>query len=768
MIMKHRYWILFCVILISLGTFGCGDDITKKYYSGGDCCDIVGDLDEPTGDDGNAVISLKGGMGEGDTAFGGYGGQLYVSSYASAGLYVKTRTLDADVTVPTPVYPEELGENGVTISTNTTVPVDPDTPAVDTPYMVSTDQFLYISDGDGDLADESPVTGLKVDAGVTLTLELNADTGTKAYLQFDDDVVIEGTVETANLPEVPDKGDLYMEVYGHFTTAAGSMIDTAGDDAASVGSEGGDAGSIEIYVYDYNGALLQGTIDASGGDGLGLGSGGSGGTVDVDPSEEYGGTLINTGTIDVSGGNGGQGGWAGEIHLDSEWAVYNTGALYANGGAATAGYGGLIYFEPDAGSLHNSGDLYCNGGDGDAGGGWAGSIQIYAGNEYAGDCINTGNLYASGGSAREFGQAGYGGFIYLEAQGGNIISTGAILGNGGDAAGPFWGGYGGQLVIQTYESTDMDYGEVVAPGLIQITGDITLNGGDGAYSGGYGGSMWVYNDNYANEMFPPVNPTELLGYTLIDVSGGDGGYGGYGGSVGVSTEESFYGYDDYTSFPAGPVVNRVDIMAVGGNHSGYGGAPWFGYGGYVELEAEGEFYSGFTVCLNSGNIDVSGGDGYGSGTGGSVWLYGHDYVENTGAITAMGGETTGGESWTGYGGYIDIASSASSLNSGDVIATGGLGTGDPAYGGYGGEFFLYGVDDVTNSGSIYCNGGDSTTYDGGNGGVVAMGSQKMVTSNSASMITVAGGSAPEGYDDGDLGGIWIDGFLVTPADGTLP
>jgi len=30
--MKHRYWILFCVILISLGTFGCGDDITKKYF----------------------------------------------------------------------------------------------------------------------------------------------------------------------------------------------------------------------------------------------------------------------------------------------------------------------------------------------------------------------------------------------------------------------------------------------------------------------------------------------------------------------------------------------------------------------------------------------------------------------------------------------------------------------------------------------------------------------------------------------------------------
>ncbi|MBN2846645.1 MAG: hypothetical protein JXQ25_11760, partial [Deltaproteobacteria bacterium] len=492
--MKHRYWILFCVILISLGTLGCGDDITKKYYSGGDCCDIVGDLDEPTGDNGNFVISLKGGEGESDGWFGGYGGQLGIYTYGSAGLYVKTRTLDADVTVPTPVYPEELGDNGVIVTTNTTVEVyEAGTLEPGDLYLLEGNDYLYqyVS---GDPDDEANIaTGLKVAAGVTLTLDLNDDGGTRAYLEFEDDVVIAGTVETANLPESPDKGSLYLYVDGHFTTTQGSMINTAGDDADSMGDSGGDAGAVEIYVWNYNGALLQGTIDASGGDGLGLGWGGHGGYVDVDAQTEYGGTLINTGTIDISGGNGAQGGWAGEIHLDSEWAVYNTGALYANGGTGSVGYGGwggyggLIHFEPDAGSLHNSGNLYCNGGNGDGYGGWAGLIEAYAGNEYAGDCINAGNLYASGGSATTSGYGGFAGLIYLEARGGKVISTGEIVGNGGDAAGDYyWGGYGGGFVVYVYPSTDMYDGEPVAPGMIQITGNISLNGGDG-FNGGYAG-----------------------------------------------------------------------------------------------------------------------------------------------------------------------------------------------------------------------------------------------------------------------------------------
>jgi hypothetical protein len=781
--MKHRYWILFCVILISLGTFGCGDDITKKYISS--CCETVGELDEPTGPEGDFVLSMAG--GEGTTGEGGDGGELYLYSYSNTGIYKKTRSLDTDFTVPIPFQTVELGDNGVTISANTTIPVVTTAPVAYALYMVENVPYIYISDGDGDLADESEVTGLKVDAGVKLTLELNYDWNSDGYggldtarLRFEEDVIIAGTLATDDLLEsgelrhgaaatARDKGSLWFEIGGRFIMEQGSLVDTAGDNAAATDTRGGDGGCIEIYTANGNGVLLQGTIDASGGDGLGTGIGGWGAVwanndtdwvyLDSDDEEEPG-SLINVGTVDASGGNGAAGGDAGGIELDSEWMVYNTGTLYSNGGVGSTGSGGdgyEIYLEPDGGSLFNSGDLHVEGGDGATGGGDSGDIYLYASNENMGDLINTGSIFAYGGDATgENGSGGNGAeYLYFDNYGGKIVTTGDIMGDGGDGAGD---GDGGDAVyylyVYVYEGYDWGYGEYASPGLIQITGNISLDGGSGYYGGDGCYEFYVDNSDYSDDNFPPVYPMEFLGYATVDLTGGKGStYGGNGGDLYIYTYTAWTG-SDYDPYPTGAIANRADILAAGGE----GVESYGGEGGEIYCETYDSSYPayfGTTVLLNSGAIDVSGGKGTDGGNSGQVYLYAHDYVENTGTIWAMGGEGTAEDGYGGHGAYdyVEIYSTLDLMNSGDIIATGGAGT----YGGDVYELWMIAGGQITNSGDIYMDGGAGTDY-GGDGGLAVIGSETTATENSG-MITVVGGAG--GVDDGDLGCLWIDGFLLT-------
>jgi hypothetical protein len=800
-IMKHRYWILFCVILISLGTFGCGDDITKKYLSS--CCEEVGALDEPTGDEGNFVLSMAG--GEGTDGYGGSGGYLSLWSYSNTGIYKKTRSLDTDFTVPIPIQAEYLGDTGATISVNTTIPVDPIVkPAAGDLFMLSTDRYLYRALSEG----SEVVTGLKVNAGVTLTLELNYDWngsgyGGSAALTFEDDVVIAGTLATDNLlgsgelrhdsPALAsDKGSLWLDIGGRFIMAEGSLIDTAGDDAAEDDTRGGDGGRIDITTENGNGLLLQGTVDASGGDGLGTGIGGDGAVAsntsidqvyfDSDDEAEPG-TLINTGTIDASGGDGASGGDAGGIELDSEWMVYNTGDLYSNGGLGRTGSGGdgyQIYLEPDGGSLFNSGDLHVEGGDG-ATGGDSGNLYLYSADENMGDLINTGDIYVHGGDATgENGDGGDGAdYIYFYNYGGKIVTTGDIFGDGGDGAG---NGYGGDAVeylyVYVYEGSDFGFGEYASPGLIQITGNISLDGGSGYWGGDGCDYFYVDNSDYSYYNFPPVYPMEFLGYTTVDLTGGKGETnGGDGGDLYIYTNVAWYGYD-YNAYPTGAIANRADILAAGGEggiytgtmpmQNGYGG--FGGEGGTIDFETydyEYPAYFGTTVLLNSGDLDVSGGKGTDGGNSGDVYLYGHDYVENTGTIRVMGGEAAGSGGNGGIGAFggesgIEIYATFDIMNSGDIIATGGAGTGNAADGGDCYELDMIAGRQVTNSGDIYMNGGYGDY--GGHGGLAVIGSETTATDNSG-MITVAGGVGSDD-SDGDDGAIWIDGFVLTSGDET--
>jgi len=800
--MKYRYWLCICALAFGMITFGCSDDDTNVTEIIQQAGDVVGELDEPTGDDGAYVISMKGGQGTG--ASGGEGGDVYLDCYSNVGMYVKTRDLDTSFTVPAPVYPEDLGDNGVTISEDTEVAVVTEEPVAGELYLVANDYYLYLSDGDTTLAEsEERVSGLKVDARAILTLGLNYDWNGSgyldcAYLCFADDVVINGTLATASLLATGelrhdvaalagDKGSLRLDISGRLTTAAGSVIDTSGDDAAAESdARGGDGGRIDIDVE--NGMYFVGRIDASGGAGDGSGIGGWGAvynnnnttnsiSIDCDDC-----TLINTGEVVSSGGNGSTGGNAGYIYFDAGALFYNTGDLYAIGGTgatADGGNGNYINFNAYL-SLFNSGDMYTNGGNGATAGGNAGGIDWYGGESDAGDLLNSGDLYVNGGDC--IGEAGDGGdavsaegtAVILKTEGGDLVSSGEIQAMGGTGAGEeSYGGNGGDLEFSMDYGEDAGYGDEVAAGLIQVTGSIYLDGGSGFY-GGSGGDLDVTNDEYDGSVFPPVQPSELLGYAQLDTSGGEGATdGGDAGDVEMYTEDAWYG-DDYTAYPVGAIANRVAILAKGGN----GGTGDGGDGGYLDWEAEGEAYFGTTVVLNSGDIDVSGGSGNNGGDGGGIYLYGHDYVENTGTITALGGDADGdagdGETISAGGGYgvegegIELYSAADVLNSGDVIATGGEATGTATgtgtiNGGDSGVFSMWAVGTATLSGSLYFNGGDSTDV-AGDGDDVEIGSMKTASAITSELITVAAGS---GDTAGEVGEIFIDGFDVTPLDGTL-
>ena len=792
--MNYRYWLCIFALAAGMLTSGCNSDddtnVTEIIQQAGD---VVGELDEPTGDDGAYVISMKGGQGTG--ASGGGGGNVDLDCYTNVGMYVKTRDLDTSFTVPAPVYPEDLGDNGVTISEDTAVDVVTEEPAAGELYLVAGNYYLYVSDGDTILAEaEEQATGLKVDAGATLTLGLNYDWNNNSnpdavYLTVNNDVVINGTLATADLlgtgelrhdaaALAGDKGSLRLNSNGRLTMDAGSTIDTSGDDAVAESDvRGGDGGRIEIDAY--NGINLAGTIDASGGNGYGTGIGGWGAVYinnsvsGIDLDCIYG-TLINTGVVVASGGTGSMGGNAGYIDIEADALIYNTGDLTASGGTGSTGAGGNGYeinLDADL-SLFNSGDLYANGGDGATGGGNAGDMDLYGGEDYAGDLLNSGDLYANGGDCiGELGDGGDGGDIYLEPSGGDLVSACEIQAMGGVGVGAdSYGGDGGDLEFYMDYGSDAGYGDEVAAGAIQVTGSIYLDGGSGFY-GGSGGDLDVTNYNYDYTVFPPLLPSELLGYAQLDTSGGNGATdGGNAGDVDMYTEEAWYG-DDYTAYPVGAIANRAAILAKGGN----GGTGSGGDGGSLDWEAEGEAYFGTTVVLNSGDIDVSGGSGNSGGDSGGVYLYGHDYAENTGTITALGGDSDGdaGEEETISAGggaydYIELYSAADVLNSGDVIATGGEATGTATgtgtiNGGDSGEFTMWAVCTATLSGSLYFNGGDSTDV-AGDGDDVEIGSMKTASAITSELITVAAGS---GDTAGEVGEIFIDGFDVTPLDGTL-
>lgn len=790
---KKPYYLLFLLLVLSLTIYGCGGG---GGGGGGAAA-------------GANTITLTGGGGA-TTTDGGDGGYWYMETYSVKGVKIsRTGTVNTSFTVPNYNPPADLGANPLTISATTNIDVyDPvlgNDPAAGTPYMVVGDANLYISDDDGSVADETPVTGLQVDAGVTLTLGLNYDSGGLtgqdwAYITFSDDINILGTVKTKDLTagNVPtngvaptidtrhgapatarDMGALDLEGEQIFIRTGGAINATGLAGTAATTERGGDGGY--IYLYADNFVINEGTIDNSGGDGAGTGIGGDAGVSTAGGSFVYidcdGGALINKGPIYANGGTGSAGGEAAYLELYADSLLYNTGSLMANGGTGLTGNGGNadydIYLYAYYGSIFNSGNISQKGGDaavssGTGTGGDGGYVYISAGDSgYVGDFINSGDIDVSSGSAITAGSGGGSyGYIYMYAYGAIKNSGDLTLAGGNGVGAGSAGGDGGYLEIDNYVPYDEGYDESLPVRPIQISGNISLNGGAGV-TGGAGGDFYIYqaeSDDAQSE-----GGIELLGYTSADLSGGNGTSTGGDAdwySMEIYTYEDDWEIGDY--LPVGPITNEIAITAKGGNGTGAAGDG--GDGGYIEWETDGSAWDlGTTSKLtNSGKVDVSGGSGGTSngGDSGGIYWYGHDGVTNSGELVLEGGDSVGGTGGVGDYYSLEIYASLDITNSGIIRTTGGSGvTGGDGSDGWTDYIQIYAGGQVKNSGSIYTNGGDGTTTNG-NGGNMDIFSETAATQNTAGLITVADGAGAGAA--GTNGEIWIDWVDVTPTDGTLP
>ncbi len=584
--------------------------------------------------------------GSSTSGTGGGGGSVYAVSYGAVKV-LKSGTVDAVFTVPT--YTPDFGTNHAVVSagTTTTVLLDADDSSGNL-CAISWNTDLYIGNGDK-ICDggDTLVTGLTVEAGATLVL---VDQGSGyATLRLANDLVIFGTLTT----EVDLNWGIDIEANVIDVESGGKIVTSATTTDMSAG---------EIWLGSYMGTTQQ---------------------------------IINHGTIEAKGlGNGG-GGW---IVLESADLVVNTGTIDASGGDSTVfgssggrgGSGGELDVYVDYGDFYSSGIIRMNGGKGATDGGDSeADFQIY--NWYSvyvetayvdnirgrnGDIIISGTYEANGGDGTN-GSGGYGGYIYLQTNALGAVTINATMSvKGGEAlaagfsGGNAWYGYGIDIYSYLDPYFSGGFADPTTPGKIRIAGTYDLRGGNGDGMGGFGGIFNIYSNGYnASNIGSDV---ELVGFPAIDLNGGEGASGGSAAAGAFRLYTSAVG-----ATLAGPITNEARIEARGGKATGTG-TPG-GAGGYVELLASGPSGS-TTVINNSGDIDISGGTGdtggaaYGAGAGDALHLQAV-HVTNSGALTAKGGN---GTIFGGNGGNITLNSTDSATlpttNTGTLNATGGTGT----------------------------------------------------------------------------------------------
>ncbi|MCP4626545.1 MAG: hypothetical protein GY850_24025 [bacterium] len=252
-------------------------------------------------------------------------------------------------------------------------------------------------------------------------------------------------------------------------------INTNGGDGKTGGGKGGsievlnDESEIDNTDGPSGGVINRADIDTSGGGVTGdeSGGGGNGGNVTMETEDESGplGVLdaevaINYGNIIMNGGNGiDHGGDSGEFSLYGFNRAENNGAVTANGGDATAGYGGGgcskgIEILSDAGSAVNTKTITAEGGG-------ALGFEAYAGD---GGCIdivgssadNSGNLSNAGGDANI--TDGYGGssdFVFIHGEYESTVNTATSIDVSPGAG--FEPGEHGIVVIGGFNVTDTWY-----------------------------------------------------------------------------------------------------------------------------------------------------------------------------------------------------------------------------------------------------------------------------------------------------------------------
>jgi hypothetical protein len=372
--------------------------------------------------------------------------------------------------------------------------------------------------------------------------------------------------------------DMYVTAEVH--TEGGAVTGTDGD--------GGSGGNIEFYIEQGGArmALLDiHDLTTAGADGVD--GGGDGGDIDLYTDDSDIDHFLNEAMIDTHGGDAtsasgtnsaGDGGdflmWTYGGNGDME----NDGAVDTSGGNATSGYGGNggdieFYNDGGVGDVINHGALTANGGNGTDGGGDGGYVflYVYSYNNTTVDVAveNTADVQSLGGNATT-GNAGSGGEIEIEVDYGNgYVRNDGDLDNSGGNSTSGSGGNGGSIEVEFEDG----YGS--ATNVATVNGNLTSNGGTGAY-GGSGGSIYFYSPGMPNN----------FGSGTINARGGDGDTdGGSGGYVGM------YG---------APVTNHKNINVSGGNGTTGAG----GYGGNVDMYSDSS-----TSTSNSGTVTRLGGTG---------------------------------------------------------------------------------------------------------------------------------------------------------------
>ena len=666
------------------------------------------------------------------------------------------------------------------------------------------------------------VTGIQVNEGKVLVLQLNADANQNGYLdsaQFvlRNDLIVNGTLMTSTFDNTDyqdsadkeSRGGLMVGVFGQVVVGSKGTITTAGLPNTTLKPAGnGGAIHIDTVAYSKNGGffLNLGTITNSGGssvDNVG-GSAGVMGNPNCgwysfgDPSIsnttfnpcdaidlEAEGYFVNLGKILGNGGNGDlDGGNAAEDIYIYAHNVYNypstiASGIYDNniqgiGGNGTKGYGGEgAWIALDGwNGLYNGGGILANGGNGKTEGGCANYINLWGTQTLR----NFGILQANGGSAITLDNSfaasgGDGGDIFLWSQvdlinGSNGAHTAAISANGGNSNDNTDGsaGYGGDIVLMIDPSGYEDHAAYTPPLDLMCSGNLSAKGGSGG-NGGHAGIVEILylpvggNDYFSQHPLYSAGGIQLWGYTDLIANGGSGKtYGGHAGGIEIITASDAW-FKNYE--------NYYDYCYY---------YPWMC--GSAELAPSKKKAANSKVAkqpMDGGGTTLAGG-----------FVNPPGPVANYANITATGGSSSGGQG--GGGGYFFIGTgedsywaplfgatpgatpivnwpNATALNQVQSITLGG-GSGKFGGGG-GGEYNIIGYLSATHSGVVSMNGGANgvdNTSRGGYGGDVWLFAANGPAQWSGNVSAFGGNGVLTGGGGGDFG---AEGFNTTTVSGNF-
>ena len=692
-------------------------------------------------------------MDGGDGAEGGRGGNVYLYRRGTGGAIRVSSEASLDpataANVSIPEVTLNTGSNPLVVTGDLTIDIDNTAPAVGQVYFY--DGSLYIYDGamtdaevpEPELGTEATVvTGISIAEDATLTF--SSSTNSTLSVDFDDDIINSGTITTINTESdttlqltigarvYEGSGDVIQPGSPFFLFADliinNGTVTTKGD--AETGAEGGSG-----YIRLFGGAVANhGSLIAEGFDNA-AGTAGYGSNVELS-----GFVVVNSGSIDASSGVGANektidGGY---VSLQGSFAIANTGSIDVSGedGVADAdSYGGAggyigIFLSPVSVELATSEieDEELNEISQEL-------IELY-GDDVAPFIINTGSLNAEGGAGAGTGDGGEGGSVGF-----------TIEENGGY--------YGPRIAIE--EVSEEEEIEPAPPALVEITGQVSLDGGSAGvdgYSGASGGSIYVYQNAHTES----TNDLHISGITEFNMSGGNGttNEGGEGGYLNVDTNAYFYSeeeLEDDQTLDGPSIVFNTNINANGGNvtasEGGEGSYIDAATGGYVEIDANSGTEIGGEVDFNSA-VEINSGSVAGSAS--DVYVrYTYFEVEATNDVMVAG-------SINGRGSDVTITPAAESS--------------DSYIGGEGAYIYLESEQgDVSLSADIDVSGGNSPT-DGGEGGTIYVEAADGLVAITGS-VTSNGGDAEIAIEDsvgGNSGEIYLNSYLAfdTPNLYTIP